>query len=57
MLKNNLIYEFSYRKFETGNYILFYNILSTYDWSSAYETSSAVVAIVSLSVAFGGAME
>jgi hypothetical protein len=55
MLKNNLICEFSYRKFETGNYILFYNILSTYDWSSAYETS-ADVSLASLSAAVGGAM-
>jgi hypothetical protein len=55
-VNNNLNYEFSYRIFAAGNYILLY-ILSAYDWSSVYETSSVDVAVVSLNAAVRGAME
>jgi hypothetical protein len=54
---NNLNCEFSYRKFAVGNYILLYNILSTCDWSSVYETSSVDVAVASLDAAAIGAIE
>jgi hypothetical protein len=39
-INTNLNCEFSYRIFAAGNYTLLYNILSKYDWSSMYETTS-----------------
>jgi hypothetical protein len=54
---NNLNCEFSYRIFAAGNYTLLYNIPSTYDWSSVYETTSVDVAVASLNTAVSGAME
>ncbi|PNF21153.1 hypothetical protein B7P43_G05118, partial [Cryptotermes secundus] len=56
-VNSNLKCEFSYQNFAAGNYALLYNILSTYDWSSVYETSSVDVAVASLSVAVRSAME
>ncbi|PNF41595.1 hypothetical protein B7P43_G11563 [Cryptotermes secundus] len=56
-VNSNLNCEFSYQNFAAGNYALLYNILSTYDWSSVYETSSVDVAVASLSVALRSAME
>jgi hypothetical protein len=50
-INNNLNCEFSYRIFAAGNYTLLYNVLSTYDWSSVYETISVDVAVASLSAA------
>jgi hypothetical protein len=56
-VNNNLNSEFGYRIFAAGNYTLLYNILSTYDWSSVYETSSVDVAVQSLNAAVQDAME
>jgi hypothetical protein len=53
---NNINCEFSYRNFAAGNYTLLYNILSTYDWSSVYETSIDE-AVASLNAAVRGAIE
>jgi hypothetical protein len=43
------ICEFSYRKYTSGDYTLLYNILSNYDWSCVYGTSSVDAAVASLS--------
>jgi hypothetical protein len=56
-VNNKLNCEFSYRIFAAGIYTLLYNILPTHDWSSVYETTSVDVAVTSLNVAVGGAME
>jgi hypothetical protein len=52
-INTNLNSEFSNLIYAAGNYTLLYNILSTYDWSSMYETTSVDTAVASLS----GAME
>jgi hypothetical protein len=36
---------------------MLYNILSTYDWSSVYETTSVDTAVANLNAAVHGAME
>jgi hypothetical protein len=56
-VNNNLNYEFSYRIFAAGNYTLLYNILSAYDCSSVYKTSSVDVAVARLNAAVRGAMD
>jgi hypothetical protein len=54
---NNLKSEISYRIYSAGNYTLLYNILTTYDWSSVYETTSVDTAVANLNAAVRGAME
>jgi hypothetical protein len=56
-VNNNLKYECSYRNVAAGNYALLYNILSSYNWSSMYDTTSVDVAVASLNVAVRGATE
>lgn len=56
-INNNINCQFSYQIFARGNYTLLYNILSAYDWSSVYETSSVDVAVASHNAAVRGAME
>jgi hypothetical protein len=56
-VNNNLNCELIYRNFEAGNYTLLYNILSAYDLSSVYKTSSVDGAVSSIKVAVSGAME
>jgi hypothetical protein len=56
-INNNLNSEFSYRIYAAGNYTLLYNLLSTYDWSSVYETSDVDIAVASLNAAVNDAME
>jgi hypothetical protein len=56
-INNNLNSEFSYRIYSAGNSTLLYNILSTHDWSSVYETTSVDTAVASLNAAVRGAME
>jgi hypothetical protein len=53
----NLNCEFSYQIFASGNYTLLYSILSTYDCSSVYETSSVDAVVTSLNAAVRRAME
>jgi hypothetical protein len=56
-VNNNLNCEYSYRNFVAGNYTLLYNILSAYNWSSVYETTSVDAAVANLNVAVRGDME
>jgi hypothetical protein len=49
--------EYSYRKYGSGDYTLLYNILSNYDWSFVYDTSSVDAAAASLSGAVQGALQ
>jgi hypothetical protein len=48
---------YSYRKFASGDDTLLYNILSSYDWSCVYDTSSVYAAVARLSVVVQDAME
>jgi hypothetical protein len=50
-------YVYWYRKFSSGDYALFQNILSTYDWSCVHGTTSVDLVIASLSAAVQNAME
>jgi hypothetical protein len=56
-VNNNLHCEYSYQNFAAGNDALLYNILSAYNWSSVYETTSVDVAVANHNVAVRGAME
>jgi hypothetical protein len=56
-VNNNLNSEINYLIYSAGNYTLLYNLLSTYDWSSIYETNSVERAVASLNAAVHGAME
>jgi hypothetical protein len=56
-VNNNLNSGISYLIYSAGNYTLLYNLLSTYDWSSAYETTSVDTAVASLDAAVRGTME
>jgi hypothetical protein len=56
-INSNLNSEFSYRIYSAGNYTLLYSLLSTYDWSSVYETTSVDTAVANLNAAVHGAME
>jgi hypothetical protein len=56
-INNNLNSEISYLIYSAGNYTLLYNLLSTYDWSSVYETTSVDTAVASLNAAVRDAME
>jgi hypothetical protein len=49
--------EYSYRKYGSGDYALLYNILSDYDWSCVYDTSSVDAAAASLIAAVQDALE
>jgi hypothetical protein len=49
--------EYSYRKYASGDYTLLYTILTNYDWSCVYDTSSADAAAASLSAVVQDAME
>ncbi|PNF43033.1 hypothetical protein B7P43_G08782 [Cryptotermes secundus] len=49
--------EYSYRKYIAGDYTLLYNILSNYDWSCVYDTSSVDAGAARLSAAVQDAME
>jgi hypothetical protein len=46
-----------YRKFSSGNYALLYNILSSFDWSSVYGTTTVDAAVTCLNTAVQDAME
>jgi hypothetical protein len=50
-------YVYSYRKFSSGDYALLYNILSTFDWSCVYGTTSIDSAVACLNAAVQDAME
>jgi hypothetical protein len=50
-------YVYSYRKFSSGDYALLYNILSTFDWSCVYGTTSVDSAVACLNAAVQDAME
>jgi hypothetical protein len=52
----NLNSETSYLIYSAGNYTLPYNLLSTYDWSSVYDTS-VDTAVANVNAAVRGAME
>jgi hypothetical protein len=52
-----LNYVYSYRKFLSGDYALLYNILSTFDWSCEYGTTSVDSAVACLNAAVQDAME
>jgi hypothetical protein len=56
-INNNINSQFSYRIFAAGDYTLLYYLLSTYDWSSVYETSDVDIAVASLNAAVNDAME
>jgi hypothetical protein len=56
-VNNNLNSEISYRIYSADACTLLYNILSTYDWSSVYETTSVDTAVANLNDAVRGAME
>jgi hypothetical protein len=56
-VNNNLNFYISCLIYSAGNYTLLYNLLSTYDWSSVYETTSVDTTVASLNAAVRGAME
>jgi hypothetical protein len=49
--------EYSYYKFASGDYTRLYNILSTHDWSSVYNSTSVDDAVASLTSAVQDVME
>jgi hypothetical protein len=46
-----------YRKFSSGDYALLYNIISNFDWSCVYGTTSVDSAVACLNAAVQDAME
>jgi hypothetical protein len=48
--RSNMLSSISCRKYSSGDYLMLYNALSTYDWSSVYNESSVDAAIDRLSV-------
>jgi hypothetical protein len=50
-------FEYSYRKFASGDYTLLYNILSIYDWSFMYSITSVDDAVTSLNAVVLNAMD
>jgi hypothetical protein len=49
--RSNLLSNISFRKYSSGNYLMLYNTLSTYDWSSLYNEISVDAAVDRLTVA------
>jgi hypothetical protein len=50
-------YVYCYRKYSSGDYALLYNLLSNFDWSCVYGTTSVDSIVASLNAAVQDAME